>query len=484
MRRFAERRGGSVIAILIAVTSLLGAVPAQAEAASAPAPVSWLTYGFGTQRTGYNPSETAVGPGNAASLHMLWTADLGGIMTAQPVEAAGVSVGGVPTNVVYEGTEHGDFYAIRATDGHQVWHKNLGSVQTTCYDLPDGIYGIGGAAAIAFAGPGTGVIYVAGGDGSVHALDLATGTEQPGWPVSGVYTPAQEHVWSAVTLFAGKLYVAVASHCDRAPYYGDAVEIDVAKRAIIHRFYPAGPPSRGISGGAIWGYGGAAVEPSNGHVFVATGNALTSPENYGYSEAVVELTPSLGVLGSNKPSLIGSDVDFGATPVLFKPAGCPATLVAAKNKSGVLFVYAEGGLNRGYRQRLQIASVKDWRFNGLPAWDPVTNMLYVGNSTDSSSGTYLHGMVALKAAANCSLSLAWQKTVGQGFTSVSSPAVANGVVYYGDGRGSQEFAFNAATGAQLWSSGSTTGQLFAAPMVANGTLFVAAGDNHLCAFGP
>jgi outer membrane protein assembly factor BamB len=75
-------------------------------------------------------------------------------------------------------------------------------------------------------------------------------------------------------------------------------------------------------------------------------------------------------------------------------------------------------------------------------------------------------------------------TVGPGFSSVSSPTVANGVVYYGDGRGSQEFAFNAATGAQLWSSGSTTGQLFAAPMVANGTLFVAAGDNHLYAFGP
>jgi outer membrane protein assembly factor BamB len=203
-----------------------------------------------------------------------------------------------------------------------------------------------------------------------------------------------------------------------------------------------------------------------------------------YSDSVVELSSSLSVVGSNAPSLVGSDVDFGATPVLFRPAGCPVTLVAAKNKSGVLFVYGEGAVNAGYRQRLQVASVNDWRFNGLPAWDPVTNMLYIGNSTDSSSGPYLHGMVALKAAANCSLSLAWQKSVGQSFTSVSSPTVANGVVYYGDGRASQEFAFDAATGTQLWSSGSTTGQLFAAPTLANGKLFVASWDHHLYAFGP
>ena len=141
-------------------------------------------------------------------------------------------------------------------------------------------------------------------------------------------------------------------------------------------------------------------------------------------------------------------------------------------------------MGAGPRQRLQIASASDWRFNGLPAWDPVTNMLYVSNSTDSSSGTYLHGLVALKAASNCSLSLAWQQTVGIQSTSVSSPTVANGVVYYGDGRDSHEFAFDAATGTALWNSGSTTGQLFAAPMVADGRLFVASWDHRLWAFGP
>src|SRR5437588_9248314 len=406
MRRFA------------ALTLTVGAVLAWAAPVATAAGVSWLTYGFDVQRTGYNPHETTIGTGNAATLHVLWSFDLGSVMLAQPVQADGVSVRGVPTDVVYEGNEHGGFYALRASDGRALWHKNLGSVKTNCFNLPDGVYGIGGAAAIRFTGSGTGIVYVAGGDGSVHALDLATGAELPGWPVTGVFTPAQEHVWSAVNLSGGRLYVTVASHCDTAPYHGDTVEINVATHAIAARFYPAGPPSGGISGGGIWGYGGASVDPSNGHVFVATGNALTNPDYYLYSDSVVELSSALGVIGSDAPVRSGTDQDFGATPVLFRPAGCPVTLVAVKHKSGVLFIYGEGALGAGYRQQLQIASANDWRFNGLPAWDPATNMLYVSNSTDSG-GVYKHGMVALKAAADCSLSLAWQKTVGTAGTSVS-----------------------------------------------------------------
>ena len=56
--------------------------------------------------------------------------------------------------------------------------------------------------------------------------------------------------------------------------------------------------------------------------------------------------------------------------------------------------------------------------------------------------------------------------------------------YYGDGKGSQELALDAATGVQLWSSGTTTGQLFAAPTIVNGELFVASWDGHVYAFGP
>ena len=188
-----------------------------------------------------------------------------------------------------------------------------------------------------------------------------------------------------------------------------------------------------MDGGGIWGPGGASIDPSNGHVFVATGNALTNPESYSYAEDVVELDPSLNVLGANYPGLTGGDVDFGATPILYQPSGCSTTQVAAKNKTGVLVVYNEGNLNAGYTQRFQIADVNDYQFNGIPAWSPQTNMIYISNNSDSNTGTYFHGLIALHAGANCQLSLAWQQTVGPNYTRVSPPTVANGVVYYGDG---------------------------------------------------
>jgi outer membrane protein assembly factor BamB len=442
--------------------------------------VNWLTYGFDLQRTGYNPSETILGATDVNRLHLRWSVNLGAVMIAQPVVAANVFVGNGIRTLLYEGTEHGDFYALDASTGQIIWHTNLGSVQTACDDLPDGVFGIGGAAMIDRQRR---VLFLAGGDGAVHSLDLATGRESTGWPVQNVFSPSQEHVYGGINERAGKLYVAVGSHCDFVPYHGRISEIDIQTGSIVASFYPAFDGA--ASGGGIWGPGGASIDSSNGHVFVATGNALADPEYYFHSDSVVELDSSLNLVGANYPGLVGVNVDFGATPILYRPTGCPTTQVAAKNKSGVLVVYNEGALNAGYTQRIQIANVNDFQFNGVPAWDPVTNMLYISNSSDSDQGTYFHGLVALHANANCQLSLAWQQTVGPNYTSVSPPTVANGIVYYGDGYGNTERAFNARTGALLWTSGSTIGGgLYAAPTVVNGMLYVPAWDHKLYAFSP
>jgi outer membrane protein assembly factor BamB len=218
-------------------------------------------------------------------------------------------------------------------------------------------------------------------------------------------------------------------------------------------------------------------------VFAATGNALTNPESFRYCEDVVELSSSLKMLGSNYPGLTGSDVDFGATPILYQPPGCPPQ-VAAKNKSGVLVTYDRGNVSAGPNQRLQVANVNDWQFNGIPAWSDTTHLLYISNSSNSNSDTTKHGMVAFSVDANCQLQLAWQTKVGPNLVSVSPPTIAGGVVYYGDGPGNQLLVFDAATGAQLWSSGSTIGgAIYGAPMVVNGQVFVGAWDGKLHAFG-
>ena len=64
---------------------------------------------------------------------------------------------------------------------------------------------------------------------------------------------------------------------------------------------------------------------------------------------------------------------------------------------------------------------------------------------------------------------------------LSSPAVANGVIYIGSGDDSV-YALNAATGAKLWSY-HTGNQVFSSPTVANGVVYVGSGDGNMYAFG-
>jgi outer membrane protein assembly factor BamB len=439
--------------------------------------IDWPTYGFNLQRTGENPFESVLTPATVGGLRELWSFDLGAVTIMQPVMAAGVVVNGSAKDLVYMGAEHGDLYAIDVVSGSMVWHRNLGSEQTRCEDIPDGIFGVSGSP---FLDRPNNRMFVVGGDGKMYALDLSTGATLSGWPVVVTPFPFDEHVWSAVNVNNGIAYAVTASYCDFTPYHGKVAAIDIAAHKPVGAFLPGG---RDVNGGGIWGTGGVSIDPATGHVFTATGNALTHPQNFRYCEDVVELSQALRVLGSNYPKFKGVDVDFGATPILYQPPGCKPQL-AAKNKSGVLVTYERGNVSAGPAQRLQIADINDWEFNGLPAWSEATHLLYISNSSDSSSTGIKHGMVALSVDANCQLRLAWQTTVGVQPATVSSPTVAGGVVYYGDGPGSQLLAFDAVTGTKLWSSGSTiNGDIYGTPMVVNGRVFVGAWDHRLHAFG-
>jgi outer membrane protein assembly factor BamB len=438
----------------------------------------WLTSGFDLQRTGHNPDEHTINHRSAHSLHQVWSDGLGGAIDTAPIVVNDVSVNGHATDLVFAGTEHGSFYAIDAASGHVVWHRFLGASKTRCSDLPGRVFGITSAPV---ADPAAGVIYVAGGNSSVYALAMSTGTVLAGWPVA-VANPTRLHVWSALTLNNGMLDAETASFCDIRPYHGSIAAIDVAKHRVVHRFFPTG--RHGPDGGAIWGWGGASVDASTGDVFVTTGNAFAPSEAARFAERVVRLTPDLRVVASDHPHLRGVDVDFGSTPVLFTPTGCGEQL-AIENKSGVFLTYAANDISGGPLQRIQMADVLGDMFDGEPAWSPDTQTLYVADSQDSSSGRYRHGLVALRAGHDCRLHLAWQRTVGPDESVLSVPSDANGVVTYGDGIGNTVRVFDDRTGATLWTSGATIhGPVFAQPAIANGMLFVGSWDRHLHAYRP
>jgi outer membrane protein assembly factor BamB len=101
----------------------------------------------------------------------------------------------------------------------------------------------------------------------------------------------------------------------------------------------------------------------------------------------------------------------------------------------------------------------DWsefhRYN-MKRWNPHENVLNVNNVG--------------------SLSLKWSYTTG--YLVISSPAVANEVVYVGSGDGNV-YALKTKTGAKLWSY--TTGSyVFSSPaVVPNGVIYVGSDDFHV-----
>ena len=456
----------------------LGLAAGGPAGAACGAKTPWTTFGGDDARSGENRCEDVLGPGNVAGLQLLWSANFTSVSIAQPTYAPDLMIDGVSHDVLFVADEHGVVQALDAATGAQLWQQSFGVRRNDCLDIPDGVWGVSGAPVLDLA---THTGYLATAKDQVIKIDLATGRKVKGWKPLSVGKSKLDHVYGALTLANGRLYATTASYCDEGKYYGHVTEIDVAADKVVAR-WDVVPKSTGSYGGGIWGPGGVSVDDANGAVYAATGNSLPG-EHDGFAEQVVRLDASLAPQAANYTPLVGADVDYGATPLLFHPPGCP-DLLAAKNKSGVLTLYDRDHIANGPLQTLQLADQASEWFNGIPAYSTDENQVYVSNSSDSSVGVFQHGLVAFDIADDCTLTLAWQRTQGANDTSVSPPSVANGVVYWGDGQGMKVFAVAAADGTPLWDSGTTIGgPTFAAPLIADGRLIEATWDGHVYAFG-
>jgi outer membrane protein assembly factor BamB len=475
------RRSASLSAAVLMVPAAVGSLSSVALGNRlAASRVDWPTYGDSVLRTGQNTAETVLTPTTVGSMTQKWTYTMSAVVNTSPVEASGVATATGAQDLVFLGDEHGKFVALNAQTGALVWSRTLGDVTTTCNMTPDKIFGITAAAAIDRS---SNRIYVASGTGKLFALDLGTGASMTGWPLTLTSNPSHEHVWGGLTVNGGDVYAEIGGLCDIAPYRGRIIEIAATSAPTIAAIFYVVSRTKPY-GGAIWGWGGASLDPVAAAVYIATGNALAKPNNVGYGEAIVRLTTSLGVVSFNKPSLnAGKDLDFGSTPVLFQAAGCPPQL-AVQNKDGELFIYGRDTIASGPVQRIQATPASGGRFIGLPAWSDTTHELYVALTTDNPP--YTRGMLALtESAPGCTLTKSWNTSIGTTNTYDSPPTLANGVVYFGNGAGNIVYALDATTGAALWNSGTTiSGGVFGASVVVNGMLYVPSWDDRVHAYGP
>jgi hypothetical protein len=264
-----------------------------------PAPVDVVTYQYDNGREGANQSETTLTPANVKSTTFgkLGFYSVDGLVDGQALYLWQVSIPGNGThNVLYVVTEHDSVYAFDADTGATLWQVSLlGSGETTsdnrgCSQVTPEI-GITSTPVIDRSNGPNGALYAVAmsKNGSnyfqrVHALDLTTGAELFGGPVtvqatfpgmgaankngSVIFDPKQYKERTGLLLSNGVLYTMWASHCDDAPYTGWILGYDglTLEQTQVLDVTPNG------NDGAIWMSGAAPAADLNGDLYFLDAN--------------------------------------------------------------------------------------------------------------------------------------------------------------------------------------------------------------------
>jgi hypothetical protein len=436
------------------------------SAASAAVPRGdWPTWGNSTLRNGV-ATLSKINARKAPKLELAWSRPLDAVVTAQPLFIAD------PTGGEYiTATAAGTVTAFAATNGAVRWHAELGSQTSRCTQLPKGQFGITGTPVYDRS---TDTIYAVT-HGVLYGLSARTGVPLAGYPQILPIDPFHEHVWGALTLHGGALYLGTAAFCDVQPWKGRLIRVDLASRATSE--WDAVPTPGPNGGGGIWGWGGVSIDPKTGNVWAATANAAgpdVADDSAFDAESIVELSPILQKLqSSHAPGMpVHGDYGFGSTPTLFRPTGCPA-LAAAEAKNGSLYVWQQEKLSLP-PQRLQVAFPAT--LFGLPAWDPRSQTLFV--TTTQGYNGYPSGLLAFRMNGFCKLRLTWRQGLGTLLDSV--PTVVNDTVMVGTGTGKLRI-FATADGTPL-ATLPAGGPMFAPPMSIGDDVVVASYGKKISVF--
>lgn len=366
--------------------------------------VDVLTQHNDLQRTGWNDHESALNQKNvkAGPFAKLFSYTVDDQVYAQPLVVTGVSIPAIGIrDLVLVATVNNSVYAFDADSlrTNPYWKVTLNPAGTrppknrdmtgACggnnnyQDFSNNI-GIIGTPVIDKAAQ---TIYLVTRsittDGSnvfsqyLHALNLTTGAERSGSPVSitaqvngngldnvnGVITfnPQKQNQRPGLLLLNGIVYIGYASHCDWQPYHGWLLGYDATtlQQRIVYNTTPGG------SEAGIWMSGAAPSADQAGNIWLSTGNGTLGTGNNpaeltNRGESFLKLTPSGNTLTvadfftpNNWPALEASDLDFGVTQVLLIP-GTSRALTGCKD--GHLYLADMnhmGGYNATTNQILQ-----------------------------------------------------------------------------------------------------------------------------------
>lgn len=354
-----RRAAGAACAAALAVSGTVASV--------APARADEVTVSVDALRTGWDTAEPGLSPQDvsAADFGQQFATAVDGQVYAQPLIAGSTAV---------VATENNNVYGVDTATGAKKWTRALGPawpVSTIgCGDLTPNI----GVTSTPVYDAASGTVYLTAkvNDGPtaqqphwyLHALDVGTGAERPGWPVTITGSPANDPgstfnpytsmQRAGLLLLDGVVYAGFGSHCDIQPYRGYVVGVNVAQKKIATIWTSAAGAQTNANG--IWHAGGGLVSDGSGRIFLATGNGVTPPPGPGstppvvLSESVVRLginpdgtlSPKDFFAPSNADQLDRDDTDLGsggpmALPAPFGTPGHPHLLVQV-GKDGRVFL--------------------------------------------------------------------------------------------------------------------------------------------------
>lgn len=305
-----------------AMLALAAALPALARS-GAPAGIDWNRFGYDAARHNSAPS-SGITAANAAKL-VRKSVTLDGTVDSSPIYLHDVKVHGTAHDTFFVTTTYGKTEAIDAGSGAVLWRFT-----------PPSYSSFAGSAQITNSTPAASTdrsaIYASAPDGRVRKLRVSDGKVL--WTTAITRDPTKEKLTASINVSRGLVIMTTGGYIGDAPsYQGHVVTMAERTGRIVHvwnslcsdRHALIIPTSCSTSDSAIWSRSGAAVDPSNGTLVVATGNA-TYDGKTNWGDSVLVLSPDASKMlrhytPANHQHLNDADIDLGSTSPALLPNG-------------------------------------------------------------------------------------------------------------------------------------------------------------------
>ncbi|HXK13588.1 MAG TPA: PQQ-binding-like beta-propeller repeat protein [Gaiellaceae bacterium] len=290
--------------LLLLFAGLVVALPSAAR--PAPANNDWPLFGYDAARHNSNPRSTITAQ-NVGTLKQV-KVPLDGTVDSSPIYVGGKLV----ITTTYGRTE-----ALDPDKGKVLWRFT-----------PPAYARVAGSAQITNATPAASTdrtaVYAAASDGRVRKLRLSDGKVL--WTTTITRDPTREKLTSSLNVSRGLVIMTTGGYIGDAPsYQGHVVTMSEGNGRIAHvwnslcsdRHALILPRTCRSSDSAIWSRNGAAVDPANGTLVVATGNAPWNGST-DWGDSTIVLSPDAARMlrhwtPTNQADLNASDTDVGST---------------------------------------------------------------------------------------------------------------------------------------------------------------------------